>query len=143
MTTCDYVIGSRDITARASAFCMPAAKVDGTDFIAVLEAAGAAVARERDVCGPSAIETFVTRWHGHYIGNAQLYRSKAVLESTRAKDPFVKFRAHCAESGSLPAEKSSRIDSEIGNLFDEALADAAVALPPALEELTHDVYGAY
>lgn len=143
MTACDYAIGSRDITARAAAFGMPAVKVDGTDFFAVLEAARAAIARARSGGGPSAIETVATRWHGHYIGDAQLYRSKAEREAARARDPLIKFRARCTESGSLAPEELSRIDSQVARLIDDAVAGAAAAQPPALDELTRDVYGAY
>jgi TPP-dependent pyruvate/acetoin dehydrogenase alpha subunit len=143
MTACEYAIGSRDIAGRAAAFGMPATKVDGTDFFAVLEAARAAINLARNGGGPSAIETVATRWHGHYIGDAQLYRSKTERESTRAIDPLLKFKTRCADAGAISSEELSLIDSEISKLIDDAVASAGAAPAPEPDELTRDVYCTY
>lgn len=142
MTTYEYAIGSRDITTRAAAFGMPAVKVDGTDFFAVREAAHTAIARARSGSGPSAIETVAPRWHGHYIGDAQHYRSKTDREAVCANDPIAKFKTRCIELGSLAGEELSRIDSEVSKLIDDAVTEAAAAPPPTVDDLTRDVYSA-
>jgi TPP-dependent pyruvate/acetoin dehydrogenase alpha subunit len=77
MTSYDYAVGSKDVTARAAAFGMPSTRVDGTDFFAVYAATREAVLRARMGEGPSTIETVARRWHGHYSGDAQHYRSKS------------------------------------------------------------------
>src|SRR5262249_58942527 len=52
------------VSARARAYGIPAARVDGNDLIAVHEAVGEAVARARRGAGPSCGEAGSYRWGG-------------------------------------------------------------------------------
>jgi acetoin:2,6-dichlorophenolindophenol oxidoreductase subunit alpha len=67
---------------------VPAESVDGTDVLAVRAAAARAVDRARDGGGPTLLECRTNRWHGHFEGDAQQYRTAAGLAAARARDPL-------------------------------------------------------
>ena len=50
--------------------------MDGSDFFAVYEAAGEAIAPARDGGGPTLLEVKITRFYGHFEGDPQTYRAK-------------------------------------------------------------------
>src|SRR5216683_3238861 len=64
------------VSARARAYGIPAARVDGNDLLAVYEAVGEAVARARRGEGPSCVEAVTYRWGGHSMrANLPDYRT--------------------------------------------------------------------
>ncbi len=137
-------MGSADITRRAGGFGMPAVKVDGTDFFAVYDAMGEAVARARNGEGPSSIEAVAMRWYGHFEGDMQKYRKAGeVDELRRTSDPLVKFEARATAEFGIDAEELREIDEEIRELIEEALAIAKAAPKPGPEALHTDVYASY
>src|SRR5690606_29034593 len=108
----DYAVGSGDIAGRAAAFGMPAEKVDGSDFFAVYEAMGRAVARARNGDGPSAIEAVALRWHGHFEGDAMNYRAADEVARLREdSDPLVKFRARILDQ--VSEDELAGIDAQV------------------------------
>lgn len=143
MTSYDYAVGSKDVAARAAGFGMPAARVDGTDVFAVHEAMREAVERARLGQGPSAIETISKRWHGHYSGDPQHYRSKAERQSVRESDPLRNFKECVLSEGWLQVEQLDALDREVGQLIEEAVEEAADAPFPTEEDLTTQVYVSY
>ncbi len=74
-TASNWSVACDHIADRAAGFGMPGVTVDGFDFFAVHEAAGAAVERARAGEGPSLIEVKLTRYYGHFEGDAQTYRA--------------------------------------------------------------------
>ena len=138
----DYAVGSRDIAGRAEGFGLPAVKVDGTDFFAVYGAMGTAVARARSGQGPSVIEAVAMRWHGHYEGDAMLYRAAGEVAELRAnRDPLELFLKRIEEV--IPQEDIDAVDREVALAIDEAVARARAANPPAADQVFTDVYVAY
>ncbi len=143
-TGVDYHVGSGDIAGRAAAFGMPAHKVDGTDFFAVADAMAIAVARARAGEGPTTLECLAKRWHGHYEGDPQAYRSKQEIENTReTADPLTIFRTKVSRSGLVSATELDAIDKEVATEIDDAVTAAIVAPQPDPSELLTDVYGSY
>ena len=141
-TAHDYAVGSKDIAGRASGFGLPAVKVDGTDFFAVHEAAGKAIARARKGDGPSVIEATARRWFGHYEGDAAAYFAKGEIEALRENnDPLENFRK--AVQNIVSSEELEGIDSEVSTLIDNAVTHARASDFPSLETLTTDVYVSY
>jgi pyruvate dehydrogenase E1 component alpha subunit len=140
----DYAVGSRDITARAAAFGMPAVRVDGTDFFAVQEAVGEAVARARAGGGPSAVETVAKRFGGHFVGDAMLYRSAEERARTqREEDPLTIFRAKVTAAGLLDEHQLDEIDAGVADLINASARSAFEAPFPTLADLETDVYASY
>jgi pyruvate dehydrogenase E1 component alpha subunit len=139
-----YHLGGADIAKRAGSFGMPAEKVDGTDFFAVYDAVGRAVARARKGEGPSAIEAFAYRWYGHFEGDMQKYRDSKEVERLRAaSDPLAKFTAVLTGAHGIDAEELKEIDEEIGELIEDKVNAAKAAPKPTVDALYTDVYGSY
>jgi len=115
--------------AHVSAFAAPyqvsAATIDGNDLLAVHAAAGAAIARLRRGEGPYLLECMTYRMSGHYVGDAQQYRSKEELAAVREKCPIERFKRHLLASG-MAEEDLDRIAEqarlEVQRAVDEARA---------------------
>jgi TPP-dependent pyruvate/acetoin dehydrogenase alpha subunit len=58
--------------------------VDGTDFFAVHEAAGEIIDRARKGGGPALLECKMSRFYGHFEGDAQTYRAQGRDRATSA-----------------------------------------------------------
>ncbi|OGT82194.1 MAG: ABC transporter substrate-binding protein, partial [Gammaproteobacteria bacterium RIFCSPLOWO2_12_FULL_52_10] len=140
-TGISYHLGCGDIAARSAAFGMPAVKVDGTDFFAVYEAMGVAVARARSGGGPSTIEMEAPRWRGHFEGDPQLYRNMDEVKELREnRDPLKIFRARVLKDKMLTDAEMDKIDAEVLALIERSVAEAKIAPDPRPEDLTTDVY---
>lgn len=142
-TGVSYAVGAHDIAARAAAFGMPAHKVDGTNLFAVHEAAGDAVRAAREGRGPSTLELHCPRFHGHFLGDPQAYRSAEELQTVRQHDPLSLFRIKVTESRLLDSHQLDAIDAEIEAMIDRAAAAAASAPFPSPSDLIKDVYVSY
>jgi len=139
-TSHDYAVGSKDIATRAAAFGMPALKVDGSDFFAVYQAAQTMVGRARRGEGPGVIETVAKRWHAHYLGDPETYRSEAERLGLAESDPLRKFRQRVEEDGTLEQAELDRVDREAAQQVASAVAGAAAAQYPPESDLLTDVY---
>jgi acetoin:2,6-dichlorophenolindophenol oxidoreductase subunit alpha len=139
-----YAVGTRDIARRAEGFGMPTASVDGTDFFAVYEASGEAVARARVGGGPSFIEMRAPRFYGHFEGDPQLYRAPGENDDARAnRDCLKNFRTKVIEASLLEEAQLDAIDREIADLMDGCVASAKAADWPAPADLMTHVYVKY
>ena len=133
-----------DIVKRAEGYGMPGTRVDGSDFFAMHEVAGEAIARARAGDGPSLIHCKVPRFYAHFEGDAQTYRGPGEVEALRRdKDPLVGFRARVTEAGLLEAGQLDAIDAEVAGLIEESVAEARVAARPLPESVLTDVYVSY
>jgi TPP-dependent pyruvate/acetoin dehydrogenase alpha subunit len=142
-TGTDYAVGAPDIAARAASFGMPAVKVDGTDFFAVYDAMAEASERARTGGGPTTIEAAAFRWHGHFEGDAQLYRTaEQVAQLRETKDPLKNFRSSVDVKKVSTADLDA-VDEQSRVLVDEAVAKARAAAYPPVENLLTDVYVSY
>ena len=143
-TAVGYAVGTDDMARRAAGFGMPAVCVDGTDFFAVYDAMAEAVIRARGEGGPTFIEARCTRFHGHYCGDPQKYRSKEELSQARdLYDPLVLFRRRVLESTDLTTPELDAIDSAAVAEMQAALTAAHSGTLPPEEALYTDVYQTY
>jgi len=142
-TAASYHSAGADLAARAGGFGMPATRVNGSDFFAVYEALREATERARNEGLPSFVEVEVKRWHGHFTGDPQAYRSAEELKEVRRNDPLIHFRGLMSEAGLLEHEAFDAIDAEVAKLIETEAAAAIAAKPPALSTLTTDVYVSY
>jgi acetoin:2,6-dichlorophenolindophenol oxidoreductase subunit alpha len=133
-----------DIAKRADGFGMPGVVVDGHDFFAVYEAAGAAIDRARAGGGPSLLECKVNRYFGHFEGDQQTYRAPGeVDELRRTRDCLDAFAGRVTAAGELTAEDLRRVDDEVVALIDDTVAQAKAAPEPDPADLLTDVYVRY
>jgi pyruvate dehydrogenase E1 component alpha subunit len=132
-----------DLTARAEAFGIPAAGVDGQDVRAVHAATGAAVARARGGEGPAFLVATTYRFRGHHVGDVDraYYRGKDEEERWIAERDPIALHAHwIVEQGIASTEDLARIDAAVAEEVEAGLERALEAPFPAPSEVDEDVY---
>ncbi len=143
-TSSDWSIGGHDPVLRARGFGIPGKHVDGHDFFAVHRAAKEAIERIRAGEGPQFLHIELTRYYGHFEGDAMTYRPPGEVAQARSLyDCLAFFRARVTSGGLLDAAILDEIDDETVELIDKAVADSKAAPPPTAAELTTDVYDSY
>ena len=123
------VTAGGDIAARAQAYAMPSAVVDGNDLWAVHDAARVAVDRARQDGGPTLLECRTYRHYGHSKGDPATYRPKEEVEEWMARDPLKIVRARLLDHG-MTEEQIAATDEATTELLDRAIAGALAAPYP-------------
>jgi TPP-dependent pyruvate/acetoin dehydrogenase alpha subunit len=131
------------MTARATAFGLPAEEIDGQDVRLVFATAQRMVARARSGEGPSFLLANTYRYHGHHVGDIArtYYRSKEEEEHWRTqRDPITLLGDHLIAEGAATAE-------HLAELRAQALAEVTAGVEfglnaafPDASEVDHDVY---
>ncbi len=143
-TAANWSVACDHIADRASGFGMPGVTVDGFDFFAVHEAAGAAIERARAGEGPSLIEVKLTRYYGHFEGDAQTYRDPDEVKHYReTRDCLKQFRERTCHAGLLSASDLDAIDAEVEARIEDAVQRAKNDPKPEPADLLRDVYVSY
>lgn len=142
-TPAHYHCAAKDISDRATAYNIPGFIVDGTDFFAVYEAVGEAIARARRGEGPSLVECKGFRYYGHFQGDNLSYFSEDELARNRANDPIDKFKKRVVDRGLASEAELVAIDAKVRKHIDDAVAFAEASPYPAPEECYTDVYVKY
>lgn len=133
-------LSATNVADLAAPYGIPAEVVDGNDVLAVREAAHRAVDRARRGEGPTLLECKTYRWHGHFEGDPQKYRSTEERDEWKRRDPVIQFRTAAIDSGALAEADLEDIDKDIKHAVEGAV-EWAEGLPPApTESLIHDVY---
>jgi TPP-dependent pyruvate/acetoin dehydrogenase alpha subunit len=129
---------------RAAGFGMPYFECDGSDFFSVYDTAGEAVAHARSGKGPVMLHVHLSRWYGHFEGDAMSYRaSDEVAQQRMNHDCLSAFRARTTGAGLLDGATLDTIDSEARSRIDAAVQAAKAAPLPQQEDLMRDVYVSY
>lgn len=107
-----------DISVRADSYGITGDSIDGNDLLAVIDATDRALDQARSGGGPTLINMATYRHSGHYVGDAEQYRSKDEVEANRADlDPIARFVDHVVESGLLTdadvAALNAAIDAQV------------------------------
>jgi pyruvate dehydrogenase E1 component alpha subunit/2-oxoisovalerate dehydrogenase E1 component alpha subunit len=132
---------ARSYGAKARAYGMPGADVDGNDFVAVYGAARAAAERARAGQGPSLICLRSYRMGGHSSSDDPTrYRNQAEVDYWAARDPLTLAETFLQARGLLTDALRTRATEEIGVSIADAVTRAEAAGPPPLESLVEDVY---
>lgn len=143
-TAANWSVACDHIAERAAGFGMPGVTVDGFDFFAVHEAAGAAIERARAGEGPSLIEVKLTRYYGHFEGDAQTYRDPDEVKHYReTRDCLKQFRERTCHAGLLSASDLDAIDAEVEARIEDAVQRAKNDPKPEPDDLLRDVYVSY
>ncbi|AWQ81762.1 TPA: thiamine pyrophosphate-dependent dehydrogenase E1 component subunit alpha [Pseudomonas aeruginosa] len=143
-TAANWSVACDHIADRAAGFGMPGVTVDGFDFFAVHEAAGAAIERARAGEGPSLIEVKLTRYYGHFEGDAQTYRDPDEVKHYReTRDCLKQFRERTCHAGLLSASDLDAIDAEVEARIEDAVQRAKNDPKPEPADLLRDVYVSY
>jgi pyruvate dehydrogenase E1 component alpha subunit len=128
------------IIRKAEGYRIEAESVDGMDVIAVEVAARGALSAVRAGQGPRFLECRTYRFRAHSMFDAQLYRDKAEVEAWKQKGPLLRFAHWLAETGLVDAAEQDRIEAEIADEIEQAVAFAEAGTWEPIEELTRYVY---
>jgi TPP-dependent pyruvate/acetoin dehydrogenase alpha subunit len=118
---------------------IPATTIDGNDVLVVRSTAESALANAREGNGPTLIECMTYRWHGHFEGDQQNYRSRDEVQEWQQRDPIVQLRERYRQSGGDAAVLDS-IDSATKADVARAAAWAEASAKPGPADLTRNVY---
>ncbi|MBU8584035.1 thiamine pyrophosphate-dependent dehydrogenase E1 component subunit alpha [Bacillus paralicheniformis] len=143
-TPFSYASSCESIADRAAAYGIPGIRVDGKDAAAVFQAAGRAIERAKNGEGPTLIECMTYRNYGHFEGDAQRYKTndeKAVHQEE--KDAIAVFKSELLAKGLMSEEEQLRIEKEVEEVVEEAVAFSEKSAYPEETELLTDVYVSY
>lgn len=125
-TPMSSVTAGQDIVARAAAYAVPGARIDGQDVLAVYEAAREAIARARGGQGPTLLECRTYRFHGHHEGDpGSNYRAAGEVEEWRRRDPILLFERKLIAEGLATQNRVDEIEQEVQDLIQAAQSFAA------------------
>jgi pyruvate dehydrogenase E1 component alpha subunit len=129
-----------DLCAKAAAFNVPTAMVDGMDVVAVHEAARAAVARVRESGAPFFVEFQTYRYRAHSMFDPDLYRDKAEIESWKKRGPIHNLTNRLKAEGKLTEEEFVAIDDAAMREVETAVAYAEAGTWEPVADLARDLY---
>ena len=121
---------------RAEGYGVDYVAVDGNDVVATASVMQAVVERIRDGRGPAIVEAATYRWHGHYEGDPQRYRSTDEVQEWEARDPLL-VHARVLRSSGVAEDDISAMESSIARELDDAVEAARQMKSPAVATL-HD-----
>ena len=127
------------MSARAAGYGLDYVAVDGNDVEAVAAVMTDAVRRIRAGGGPVFVEAATYRWHGHYEGDPEKYRSADELADWQQRDPLVITRARLLGRG-VGADVLDSVEAQVRARIDAAVDAARLAPPPDMSVLRSSVY---
>ncbi len=142
-TASAWSVGGSQI-GRGKGFGLATAEVDGFDFFAVYEAAREAVERARQGGGPSLLHVKLSRYYGHFEGDATTYRAADEVAQIKAeRDSLDLFRKRVTETSLLDAADLDRIDETTRQRVVQCVVEAKAGSMPGMDDLMTDVYATY
>ena len=131
-----------DISVRAVSYNLPGVTVDGTDVLAVYEAAEQAVRRARNGEGPTLVECKTYRWrlHAEQRNDPPDPRPQEEIDLGPQHDPIATFACHLTQQGLATEESLKQIDGEVAAAVDEAIDFAKASPFPKPEDALTDVF---
>ena len=131
------------VTARAEAFGLPTATVDGQDVRAVRAGASRAIEHARRGDGPGFLVCETYRLHGHHVGDIDraYYRSREEESTWRDdRDPIVRHGAWLREQGLATEQDLTDTEARVRRSVEEGVEFALAAPYPGTVEVDMHVY---
>jgi pyruvate dehydrogenase E1 component alpha subunit len=141
-TSLERALAETEIWKFGRSYNIPSEPVDGMDVLAVREVVTRAVERARADGTPSLIEARTYRFRGHSMRDpaGAVYRTKDEVEREKLRDPIVLFRDRAMAAGWLSEDEARRIEKDVADRVDEAVAFADASPEPPPEELLADIF---
>lgn len=130
---------SIDLTAKAAAYGLATAHVNGMNVLAVSEAARDAVDRVRRTQAPFFLELHTYRFRAHSMFDAELYRDKAEVERWKAHGPIHTFTGRLKAAGMMTEADFEAIDREAAAEVEAAVQFAEAGSWEPEADLLRDV----
>ncbi len=119
---------------RAAGYGLGYVAVDGNDVEACVRAMEGAAAAVRGGAPPVLVEATTYRWHGHYEGDPERYRSAEELAEWKRRDPIALHAARLVAAG-VGEARLEALAADVDRELDEALLAARSAPPPDVATL--------
>ncbi len=130
----------KNLSDIAGSYAMPGKTVDGTDVVAVTEAAQEFLDRARRGEGPALLEMKFYRWRAHNEGTTTAYMPKEEVEAWKKKDPIMRFEQVLTQQGILKERDIQKIKADAEAEVQEAQKFAENSPEPAPEDALQDLY---
>ncbi len=119
---------------RAAGYGLTYLAVDGNDVEACVRTMEDAATRVRAGGPPVLVEATTYRWHGHYEGDPERYRSVEERDDWKRRDPITLHAATLVERG-VGEEQLAELAAEVERELDEAVRTAREAPSPDADRL--------
>jgi TPP-dependent pyruvate/acetoin dehydrogenase alpha subunit len=129
-----------DIQAKARAYAMSGAAVDGMDVVAVEAAVLRAAEAIRSGAGPFLLEARTYRYRAHSMYDPELYRDKAEVERWKKRCPIETFAARLRQAGHLTETDWKALESSVAAEISDAVGAAEAGPWEPVDDLLKDVY---
>src|SRR5882672_781467 len=141
-TSLERALAQTEIWKFGETYGIPSEPVDGMDVMAVRDAVGRAVERARRDKTPALLEVRTYRFRGHSMRDpaGAVYRTKEEVEREKLRDPIVLFRDRALKAGVLSEDDVRKIEKDVNDLVDEAVAFADASPEPPASELFTDIF---
>jgi TPP-dependent pyruvate/acetoin dehydrogenase alpha subunit len=130
----------KSLSERGPAYGVASESVDGTDVLAVHEAARRAVERGRKGEGPTLLECRAFRRRGHAEHDDMHYVPKELVRAWEDLDPIARFEAFLLESGHAGRRDLQAVRDAVEKELEEAERQALDSPYPPPEEALQNVY---
>jgi TPP-dependent pyruvate/acetoin dehydrogenase alpha subunit len=130
------------IEAKANAFGLTGATVDGNDLLVVYEAVRTAAERARTGGGPTLLVAQTYRIEGHTVGDPLTYRPKGEVDQWKsaARDPISRFGRLLVDEAGFQEDELDVLRHEAQAMIEEAIAFAMADPEPEIGALWEGVY---
>lgn len=114
---------------RAAGYGVRYLAVDGNDVVATSAMMNTLVEEVRNGGGPAMVEAVTYRWHGHYEGDPQRYRTPEELQEWQARDPLIVHADHRRATG-IEAATITALETDVAAELDRAVEVARQGTAP-------------
>jgi pyruvate dehydrogenase E1 component alpha subunit len=125
---------------RAPGYGFEGVVVDGTDVLAVYEAAQRSIEKARAGGGPTLLECVTFRMEGHAVHDDASYVPPELFVEWSKYDPIKRFRSWLSESINTSEAELEELEEQVKTLLTEAQARAETSPPPEASEVEQGVY---
>ncbi len=119
---------------RAAGYGVDYVAVDGNDVVETATAMRSVLSATRAGGGPVVVEATTYRWHGHYEGDPERYRSAEEREEWAARDPLI-VNARRLRSAGVAEDALESMQSAVAHELDAAVEAARLLDAPATTTL--------
>ena len=108
---------------RSTGYGIPYVAVDGNDVVATTEVMERAVSAVRSGEGPVVVEATTFRWHGHYEGDPERYRTAEEVGEWKTRDPLLVHETRLRAAG-VADDELKALASSVSEDLDLAVEEA-------------------
>lgn len=122
------------------AYNIKSKKIDAMDVLTVIEETKEALDYARENNDPVFLEMITYRYRGHSMSDPATYRTKAELDSYKAKDSIEELKNEMIAKGMLSEDDYEKLEEKIKTIVDESVKFAEESPEPSLDDIYTDLW---